>query len=414
MRIVKSASSSRVAKNTVWLFALQLINFAAPLLVLPFLTRSLETEEFGAVMVAISLTQLSLVVTDYGFSLSATDRISRNRDDQTYIKKLIRRIFSAKIVLTLIALLLLFIVSLIGDYKNYNLIFYSALLVVPAQAFQTPWLFQGLEMMRGFVSYMTLTKIFYVICVLLFVNEPGDGAIVLLSLALANSVGAFASIAMARKLGYSPSFGKFNEALAELKESSSFFWSRAAVAIYTSASTVTVGLSGLHQAAMFSAAEQVYKAGQAVTNPLSQALYPYMSREKNLKSYFRIIPVVGLIFACGCLGVWFFRSPLIITVFGASYIDAVPVVSVFLMINVVNYFAVSFGYPVFAAIGNLRPANLSVIAGALFFIFCVAILYLNGIVSAGSVAVSILLTELFVFLVRLYFFLKHKSTKDPL
>ncbi|MFB9998018.1 oligosaccharide flippase family protein [Providencia rustigianii] len=64
-----------------------------------------------------------------------------------------------------------------------------------------------------------------------------------------------------------------------MKSSYTYFLSRASVVIYTSASTFIVGsYSGLNQAALFSSAEKLYQAGQSITSPVSQAIFPHIAR----------------------------------------------------------------------------------------------------------------------------------------
>ena len=55
----------------------------------------------------------------------------------------------------------------------------------------------------------------------------------------------------------------------EFSAGAQFFWSRLAVSIYTSVNTLIVGNISVHQTAHYSVCEQIYKAGQNVTSPIS-------------------------------------------------------------------------------------------------------------------------------------------------
>lgn len=88
-----------VTRNASALGLMQVVNFAVPLMLLPFLTRQLGMEGFGQVAVVLAAIQVAYVLTDYGFSFSATYAISLNRDDRGYINKKIGAIFAVKALL---------------------------------------------------------------------------------------------------------------------------------------------------------------------------------------------------------------------------------------------------------------------------------------------------------------------------
>ena len=391
---------NRLLKNVGFLSVLQIFNYVAPLLLLPYLTRVLPVEEFGAVMVAMASVMLVFVLTDYGFSLSATYRISQNRDDKNYINKLISQIFTAKIFLTATALIALFAISILPSFYEYRYIFWSGSIAVIAQAYQPIWLFQGLENMKYFVIYMVMTKIFYVALALILVSEPGDGLWVLGSWSVSNLVGALTALFMLKKQGFEISLSSISQAWLELKESAQFFWSRVAVAFYTSASSIIVGTAGLHQAAMYSSAEQGYKAGQAVTTSITQAMYPYMAKEKNWAVFYKVLFSICLIMALGALIVGNFSVFFITFIFGENYKEAAGVLVIMMITLVINFLGVSFGYPALGALDKVEWANKTVIWASFLFCLIAIVLYLNDEINAINIALLVLVTELFVLMVR--------------
>jgi len=398
--------NKRLFSNAAALSVLQIFNYVAPLLILPYLTRVFTVEEFGTVMVAMAIVQFSFVITDFGFSLSAVYSISKNRENRVYINNLVSRIFSAKIILLFIALLCVLGVSYVPAFNNYQIIFLSGIIAVVAQAYQPLWLFHGLEKMKYFTVYMACTKVLYVLLVFVLINESGDGWLVLMSWSLANLIGMIVSLIMIKKMKYEVGFSSLDLALSELKKGVEYFWSRLAVSFYTSASSIIVGAYGLNQAAMYTSAEQVYKAGQAVTSPINQAMYPYMAKEKNWGLFFKLVIVVLLVLLAGVSFVGYFASFFIGVIFGSQYLDAVPVLWVMLATLLINYVAVSFGYPACAAIDRNDIANKSVNIGFVLFAIILSILVVFEAVTALSVSISVLVVELFVMTYRLVFFFR--------
>lgn len=393
-------------ENISSLSVLQVFNYLAPLIVLPYLTRILRVEEFGAVMVVFATVQLSNVITDYGFSQSATYAISKHRDDQLLVEKQISSLFTAKLFLLGLAIALLTVISFTSAYAKYQPLFIAASGAVIAQAYQPTWLFLGLEKMKIYTVYMGITKLIYVMLIILLVTETGDGVWVLFSWSTANIIGTMISLLMIKRLGYSIKLSSINDALITLTSTVEYFWSRIAVVLYTSVSSMLVGVVSLPQAAIYSVAEQGYKAGQAVTSPINQALYPYMANQKDWNLFFKIVPVVTVVLFTGSLVVGNFSEVIISTIFGSKYINASPILLVFLVTLIVNYLAVSFGYPACAAINRPDIANKSVIFGALLFCFLVTILFSIDKVNALTMAYCILSTEIFVMGIRIIWVLR--------
>lgn len=216
----------RLIDNIASLGALQLLNYLAPLLLIPFLTRVLEVKEFGAVMAAMATIVIAYIITDYGFSLSLTYRISKRRENRQYINNLISVVFTAKIILSLLASVVVIIVSLLPSYYNYKKIFWMGLLAVFSQAYQPIWLFQGLEKIKNYAAYMALTKISHVFLTFLLVSISNNGFLVLLSWSISNFIGMMIGIYMLMRMGYEIRLSSFKKSIKELKKSSEFFGQR--------------------------------------------------------------------------------------------------------------------------------------------------------------------------------------------
>ncbi len=391
----------RATQNTLWLSVLQCGTYVAHLLLIPFLTRYLSVEEFGATMAALATAQFAFVITDYGFSLSGTYEVSKARSDRSRMQAIIEEVHSAKVVLIIVAVLAVVGISFIPAFLDYQTIFLAAVISIIGRAFQPTWFFQGIENMKFYAGYMSAVKLIYALTAVALVSGPGDGYLVLLSLGVADLLGAGAGLWGIHRLHYRVAGLSRASAISGLRNSWDYFVSRLAVAMYTSASSIIVGTAGLSQAALYAAAEQVYKAGQSVTAPINQALYPFMAQQKGPGLLFKIIPYVTIILIIGSSVIGYWAEPIVTLVFGPSYTDVVPILRVFLLTIVINYIGVSFGYPMFAAIHAPKVANKTVVVGSVFFIVLVTISYVNSGISAYIVAVSILITEAIVALLRI-------------
>lgn len=388
-------------RNTGWLFSYQISTYVAHLAIIPFLTRVLPVSEYGAVMAVMAATQLAFTLTDYGFSVSATYEVSLNRNQAGRVQQIIADVHGAKVLLVASALLALFIVSCLPTYRPYPSLFLFAGLTVVGQAYQPVWLFQGLEHMKAYAFYMVAVRLAFMLSVFMLVQQAGDGVWVLVSLALANGLGMGIGLYTMRRLGYHPLGMSLRGGLKVLRDTAGYFWGRLAFAAYTSANAIVIGAAGLAQAGLYTAVEQIYKAGQSVGGPVSQALYPALANSRDVRLLWKIAPTMTGIMIAGCGVIAWFAPEIVQLAFGASYAPAVPVLYVFLATVPVSTLGMVLGYPLFAALGRPNIANHTLVAAGLVHIVLLGSIWIIGALSAYNVALCVLCTESFMLLLRI-------------
>lgn len=407
---LKKISKHNVAKNSIALFVLQFVSMVAPLIVLPYLSRTLGVDGFGLIMFALSACAICLIITNFGFNLSATYKISKRRENVDYVSELIGAIFVIKFTFALILLVSVGLYSYFIGFGigSYMLPFYISLNVL-VQAFLPTWFFQGIERMKNVTFYMVIAKIAYVLLVFFFIKEKTDVELVILFYALSNFVAVLIAIYSIYTNGYSIKRPVTVSIIEVLKDSSQFFLSRAAVSIYTSASTFLLGsFAGVQQAAMYGACEKLYQASQSVTGPIAQALFPYMAKKQDSVLLIKVVVFVGVPLTVGCIVVGFWANEILALIFGNEFRESGNVLQLFLATTVINFVSVNFGYPAFAGIGKVHVANYTVMLGALVQSLFLSILFITDSFSSLLVAGSVLITELVVMLSRVLVYRYYK------
>lgn len=393
----------KLASNTSALLFLQLANYVLPFVLIPFLTRALGVSLYGVVALGLAMVQLACVVTDFGFNLSATHQISSSSGDKVLIRKIVGAVHVCKglLLVPIVFFILCFLVFQGHKYGEYKIFFWLLLLPVVGQTFQPVWLFQGIERMGFITLFLVIARSSYVALVLIWVDTSADYLWVAIANGVAQIMAAVLAIAFMLRLGYAPAWPGWHFVKSTFFNSIEFFWARAAVATYTAGGAFYLGLvSGPTTVACYSAAEQLYKGAQALFQPLSQALYPYMTRNKDLNLFFKILKVVVLLSILG-LGVGLLVGKwLLIALFGPGFSESYPILVVFMVTFCMTMPSILFGYPFLGALGDSRSANRSVmLGGGIQVCLLIAIFVLDwtdGLIVAGSV----MLVESFVLTYR--------------
>ncbi|MFQ0834062.1 oligosaccharide flippase family protein [Citrobacter gillenii] len=411
----KSILSHRVFKNSTALILMQLFSYVSPLLVLPYLARVMSVHDFGTLMMIYSLLAISLVITDFGFNLSGTYFVSKNQRYKNTVNEYLTSVFCIKFVLAFFSIAIFYSISSFFFDGLSNISLFLILFIIFIQSFQPVWFFQGIEKMKHITIYTIISKIIYLSFVFIFAND-GSISKILICYFFSQVMATSFSLYFIIKLGYSFERTTLKNIIRAFKESTPFFFSRVAVVIYTSANTLILGkYSSVVQAASYSSCEKIYYAGQSLLNPISQAFFPYLSKDKgkgkNKQNYLSFVIISGVLLSILCYISSFFVYDLLNIFYGGKFNDSASVLNIFLFTTVVAYFSVNFGYPMFALIDKINYVNYTVIIGAIFHIVGLSILTLFGKLTAYNLASLVLFVELSVLISRtaFYYMLQQKE-----
>ncbi|WOL29971.1 oligosaccharide flippase family protein [Pseudomonas fragi] len=391
--------STRNLKNNVkLLFTIQLANYLLPLLLIPYLTQVLGVPLYGLIAFGMAIIQIGCIITDYGFSLSATYQIAKSSHDRLVQQKIIAAVFTLKALLLIPVLLALgLFIAIEENYQQHASFFWLLILTIIGQTFQPIWFFQGIEKMGAMTIYTLLSRFLYLGLVFLLVDSPADYELVAVANGTASICAAIVAISLMIRLGYNPRWGGWAFVRSTFHNSTEFFWSRAAVATYTAGGAFFLGLvSTTTQVAYYSAAEQLYKGAQSIFQPVAQALYPYMAKNKNFKLFFKVLGLI-IILSLVELIVGYFIGPFAIELlFGKDFSPSYAVLIIFLITSAVTAPSILLGYPFLGALGNSKDANLSVMYASIIQLALLVICYNFNLTSAVFVALSVLTVEIFV------------------
>lgn len=407
-RKLKSEEYRVLAENFFSLSALQMVGYILPLLTIPYLVRVLGADKYGLVNFAIAFAMYFQILTDYGFSLSATREISIHRENKHKISEIFSSVMIIKSCLMIVSLIVLFLIvfsfgKFSVDWKIYLMAFG---LVIGNILFPT-WFFQGMERMKYITILNILANVIFTLAIFILIKNPSD----YLYVPLINSLGLIISGIISLGIIFKTFKIKFtippkNMIVDTFKESTQFFLSRASVSIYTSSNAFFLGLFTNNTAVgYYSAAEKLYSAAQGLYSPLGQVIYPYMSKKENKTFYrkiFKLTTVSNIIF---CILLFLCSGIIISILYGSNFQASIPVLMIFSIALLVVVPSQLLGYPFLAALGFQKYANGSVIIGSIFHL--AMLLILSQFLSIYLVAGLVLVTESIVLIIRAHGVKKH-------
>lgn len=259
---------------------MQAINYLVPLITLPYLTRVLGADNYGVMGFSLGLVQYGILFINFGFGLSATKIISKNREDNFSVTKCFWETFLSKLMLLIIAfLVLVLLVQIIDKLNEVKLIIFIYFIQLLAAAIDPIWFFQGLERLEKVSLIGSFVRLLNIPLLFLLVKSTDDVAlaafiqsillllvsIVNLVLAYKTKIISFLSISIIKKINI----------ISALKVSFPIFIGSAAISLYSNSTPIILGLvSNYDEVGIYSASFRLQSAVVGIFTVLGQVLYP--------------------------------------------------------------------------------------------------------------------------------------------
>jgi PST family polysaccharide transporter len=327
--IANTEDKKRLFSNFVSLSVLQGANYILPLITLPYLVRVLGPEKFGLIAFAQAFIQYFVILTDYGFNLSATREISIYRENRQKVQEIFSSVMIIKLTLTIISIIILsIIVFSFEKFRNDWGIYFLTFGMVIGQVLFPVWFFQGMERMK-YITFLNITaKLIFTISIFIFVHKASDYIYV----PLLNSLGFIVAGIMAlwivfRDFSIDFRFPSLEALKHQLKEGWYIFISTVAISLYTVSNTFILGLfTNPTIVGYYAAYEKIHRAIIGLFYPIFQASYPYFSKlyiqhvEKFKKYYYLLLKSTLFLSVFIFIFVILFAKDIVIIILGSEYL----------------------------------------------------------------------------------------------
>lgn len=399
----------RLYQNMSFLFILQIANYILPLITFPYLVRTIGIENVGLIALAEAFNQYFIIFTSFGFDFSATYDVSVYRNNKEKLEEIFNSVLLIKLVLTSVCFIILVgILFCIYRTADECLLYILSFGMVLGSAIFPVWFFQGIEKMKYITVINMGTKFLTTVFIFSFIRTPNDFILV----PLLNSLGIIISGVIAIRFVvktfkltlFIPSYTSVKKTI---RGSIDFFLSRLFASSYNSVNKIVIGIVlDTQQVGYYTMAEKIFQAWQGIYTPLSNSLYPYMAKSKNIvlfkKIFIRIITFNMII----SLVVYIYSDTIIKIVYSNNFTIATELLGLFSILSIVAIPSLFLGYPLLAAMGHPKSANYSVILGAVIHI--ILLLYIIPSLSVYKVMFLMIATNCIVVAIRLYALKRYK------
>jgi PST family polysaccharide transporter len=413
---LKKADTKLLLSNFTNFGIFQIFNYIVPLITIPYIVRVVGPEKFGIISLAYAICYYFNIITDYGYSISGVQKIAQNQTDSDKRSEITKNIFTVQTLVMIVCIILLIgIINLFSELKEYEHVFYFSFLMVPANVFIALWFYLGIERVY-YINYVTLcSKIVYVAFILIFIQTEADFYLVPLIYSLSLLIGGLVSLIILIKI-FQITFKKHIPLHIRkyLIEDRSLFVSNVFINLYRNTNIIILNFFvGTEVVGIYSAGERIIKAIQGVFTPLTQVLYPYISRiriqsEQRSKSVIKIMMIWMGILSFLVSIVLFWGAALLTDIFlGESFQATEPILritSFVIFIGMLNYI---LGIIYMTNFGMKATFSRSVIITGLLNIIICAIL--SFYFQAIGAAITFMLAEIILFIILIIYIKKNKK-----
>ncbi len=393
----------RASRNILTLTAWQGSVYIVPLLTTPYTARVLGVEQFGVMAFGMGVVAYITIVTEWGFSLSATGHVARNAMAPEALRSIFWNTIFAKLLLSVVSVaILLGAMAMSPTLRAIWPVLLASSLGLFSSVLGVNWFLQGLERMGAFAISSLLGRFLSVPLTFALVHTPRDAAMAAAIQGGTGLISAAVSLYVASQVADlgRPQFN-VRGASRQIIDGWHLFVSMGSISLYTQINLLVVGfIAGPVQVGLFSGAERIRRATQGVTGPISSALYPRINNvvaydpDRALPLMLRLLAVQGLL-TLGLSVVLFLAAPIITPLFlGRAYAGAVPVVQWLAAVPFLVGLSNALGINMMLPLGMKRTfTGILLVSG----LINVAMLFpLTARLGALGAAISVVITEVLV------------------
>ncbi|WP_455623958.1 oligosaccharide flippase family protein [Parabacteroides sp.] len=401
----KLSRNKTVLANFSYLSLLQVFTILFPLLTYPYLLRVIGLELYGVIVFAQAIINYVSLVINFGFNMSGARNVAVYKEDKVRLSRIVSSTYLCKFILWIVCLIVyLSVISIVPFFRDYYWVYLLSFLLTLNELLLPIWFFQGIEKMK-YVTIVNLSaRLLFVAAIFLFVHEQADYLIV----PLLNGIGAVFAGCLSlyivlRKERIKLSVIPIQELGSAYKESFPLFVSNLSTQIYVNVNKLVVGSClGMSEVSIYDMAEKVSHLMKLPISMMAQAVFPKISRERNIGFVNRVMFLVAgtVLQAYICV---FIGSDWIVYLFTGEYMEEASIIMRLLGVS-----AILVSFNAFMGGNRLVPMGYSsvymkvMVGNCLFFLAGTGLLLFTHTINMYTVTVMAVAVEVFCLVSLVY------------
>lgn len=296
-----------------------LIRYISPLLLYPYLLRTLDTANFAAFSFILASGMIVAALVEFGFGLLTIRDLSASTEKMK--STIVGIIFSGRITCAFFVVLGLFLFNTSVDvWTHQDLIL--IVVVALSYGFIPVWFYVGTGRSRRAALLDVVCAVAAFISTLIFVTEPDEYDVALLCISSPLAVyGLWGSYSAISTLGFNiPRWS------ALLRAFRGAFYCFLIVGLPNISARWTLialnGYASVEQVAAFAVSERLVSAALGLTNPIFRVVMPRLSKSNELsvavikKKFLRLLVILSAVFGVGVVFSYIFKRYIIFVFYG--------------------------------------------------------------------------------------------------
>ncbi len=250
----------------------QIVILVIPLIITPYLTRTLGVDSLGISTYILSIATLFFSIGTLGTNIYSRREVAYTVAKKGNLKKVFYELFLVRLALTVLTLIVYFLFSF---GRDYSVIYFIFSLTLSGNMLVVSWFFIGLEDMKRLVLRNCIIRVVSTIAIFILVNSPADLYLYVTIKGLSDFLAFVVMLPQVKKLIHHYEKAKLNlkkHFVPILK----FFLPQAASLIYVQCDKIMIGslTSNMSSVTIYEKGETLIKLPVTFVNALSAVTLP--------------------------------------------------------------------------------------------------------------------------------------------
>ena len=334
--LLKNKDNRTLIENFFSLSALQVVGLILPLITLPYVLRVVGFSNYGIIVLAASLIAYFQSVTDFSFKITATRDVAIFKHNQKKLNLIYSKVITIKAIFLLLSYILITVIVLVyPPFREEMLVFFLSMPLLLGYALFPEWFFQGIEKMK-YITFLNIgIKVFFTVCVFIFLKQKEDYWIYpFLQSAGFVGAGLVGQIILLRKYKLKFVFLKKRQIRNTIQENIPVFVNQFVPTLYNNTTTFLLGiLTTTNLVGIYDAIKRIIDLAVKVINILSRVFFPLINRKKNVfENYRKLILIFTSILSIGILLI----HPYLFWYLNIDYPDALLIL-IILVVGIIGF-----------------------------------------------------------------------------